>query len=672
MPNKALLFLIIVLTLSLAIFNPVVIAETSKVQIDNEYIRIVVNTSESNMGRFSVGTTGGDPDRDTDQNKHLIYGGDDPWTSYTTVRIGNQNWVYGSPTDRRAGSNALYGELIQPPTIIDNTIQSSWMLGPIQVWQVLSLTRSSTTGLMDTAQIEYHVENTDSVAHMVGLRLMLDTMLGANDGAPFRVDDRGLTTDTVFYAQNMPQFWQAFDSLANPQVMSQGTLKGPGVTTPDRVYFTNWGSLADQPWSFDFTPGRDFMRTGEFELDSAIAIFWDQLPLGPGESRHFVSHYGLGGVTIAPGDLVLGVTSPAKITADAEGFQTFSIIAYVQNAGSGEARDVVAEVKLPPGLELVGSKSKVKLGELQVDETKQTGWTVRAHSNVDGVLNYEVEVSAINSKPNRVRRSVEVLSPAKLRVLFSGPPALFVQNEKYEPAVFEAKASIKNEGGTPAYGGTFEIMHPIGLDLVSGQSAKKFAGTIDPGEEISFSWLLKPKGISGALPYSLSVSTASGKDVKSNLVIVPELKEKVWVGSPLSSKGSIKVGEYFSVPVWATNFRDFIGAELDLSFDPAMVEIVGKTLDISHGTLFVDDTISPPRTLSWKMPSISNQTGKVVGLKGMREQPLQLSYGTLVTIHFRAKEAGSTTIELDEVKILTSYGEVENYSVEHGEITIEP
>ena len=672
MPRKALMILVAVLTLSLAIYNPEVMAETSKVQIDNEYIRIVVNTSEVNMGRFSVGTTGGDPDRDTDQNKHLIYGGDDPWTSYTTVRIGNQNWVYGSPTDRRAGFNGQYGELVQAPTIVDNTIQSSWKLGPIQVWQILSITRSSTTGLLDTAQIEYHVENTDSVAHMVGLRLMLDTMLGANDGAPFRVNDRGLTSDTVFYSQNMPQFWQAFDSLANPQVMSQGTLTGPGVTTPDRVYFTNWGSLADQAWGFDFTPGRDFMRTGEFELDSAIAIFWDQLPLGPGESRNFVSHYGLGGVTIAPGDLVLGVTSPAKITADAEGFQTFSIIAYVQNAGTGDARDVVAEVKLPLGLELVGSQSKVKLGELHVDETKQTGWTVRAHSNVDGVLSYEVEVTAINSKPNKVRRNVEVLSPAKLRVLFSGPPALFVHNEKYEPAVFETKASIKNEGGTPAYGGTFEIMNPIGLDLVSGQSAKKFAGTIDPGEEVSFSWLLKPKGISGALPYSLSVSTASGKEVKSNLVIVPELKEKVWVGSPLSSQGRIRAGDYFSLSVWATNFRDFLGAELDLSFDPNILEIVGKTLDISQGTLFVDDTVTPAKTLSWQMPSVSNQTGQVVGLRGHREQPLPLSYGTLVTIHFRAKQAGSSSVKIDGVKIMTTYGETESFSIEHGKITIEP
>ena len=57
------------------------------------------------------------------------------------------------------------------------------------------------------------------------------------------------------------------------------------MTTPDRVYFTNWGALADGVWDFDFEPGRDFTRLGEFELDSATALFWDPRPLLPGEER---------------------------------------------------------------------------------------------------------------------------------------------------------------------------------------------------------------------------------------------------------------------------------------------------------------------------------------------------------------------------------------------------
>lgn len=675
MRRKLLVVLVVLLSLSLPVTTEGQTIESSKIEIRNEYIRIVVNTSEANKGRFSVGTTGGDPDRDTDQNKHLIFGGDEPWTSYTTVRIGNDNWVYGSPTDRRAGRKGQYGEMILEPTIIDDAIHSGWQLGPVEVRQILSFARSTTTGLMDTARIEYQVHNRDSVSHMVGLRVMVDTMLGANDGAPFRVNDRALLTDTVYYANEMPQFWQAFDSLSNPQVMSQGTLKGPDVSTPDRVYFTNWGSVADDVWNFDFTPGRDYTRKGEFELDSAIALFWDPVPLGPNETRSYVAQYGLGGVTIAPGDLVLGVTSPAQITADAEGFQTFSIIAYVQNAGRGESRDVTAEIKLPPGLELVGSSPKRNLGNLQVGETEQTGWQVRAVSNASGVLTYEVSVTAINSKPNRVRRDVTVVSPAKLRVFFSGPPALAVVDEKYDPSPFEIKAEIHNEGGTPAYRGMFSVLHPLGLELASGERTQKFTGPIEPGEKVELSWYLEPTGISGQLPYSLTISSSAGQDLQNNFIFVPELNPKVWIDEPvIYGDQSIRPEDYFSVSFWATNIKDFTAAHFDVSFNPNVVEVVGKTLDITQGTLFIDDSVTPPKRLPWTMPQVYNDEGKIIGIQGNRgaDKPLTISYGTLVTIHFRAKAVGETDIALENIRIWDSGGSLVDFELVGRDINVEP
>lgn len=96
-------------------------------------------------------------------------------------------------------------------------------------------------------------------------------------------------------------------------------------------------------------------------------------------------------------------------------------------------------------------------------------------------------------------------------------------------------------------------------------------------------------------------------------IIVPELKPKVWVGEPqVPGGGLVRAGDYFSLPVWATNIHDFAAAEIDLSFDPEHLEIVGRTLDISRGTLFVDG--------EWQMPQVFNETGQVLGLKGDRGQ----------------------------------------------------
>ncbi len=635
-------------------------------QISNEYIRIVANIRELNTGRFSLGTTGGDPDRDEDRNKHLIYGGDDPWTSYTTVRVGNQNWVFGGSTNRRAGRDGLYGDMIEAPVVRDGAIVSVWRLGPVEVTQKLSLARSTTTGLMDTARIEYQVHNTDNEAHLVGLRLMLDTMLGENDGAPFRVDDQAILTDTVFYSHNMPEFWQAFDSLSNPQVMAQGTLRQSGITTPDRVYFTNWGSLADDLWNFDFQPGRDFTRRGEFELDSAMAMFWDPIPLQPGTTRTFVTHYGLGGVTIAPGDLSLGVTSPAQIIADPDHRQSFPIIAYIQNTGQGEAREVTADIRLPRGLELVEGSLKKDLGNLDVGETIQTSWQIIPRGELSGTISYEVIVDAINSEANKVSRNIEVVSPAKLQVQLRGPEALRIEDERLRPVPIAVEAELRNVGGMPAHSIQARIEHPIGLVLAQGDRAIKYPVTLGPGESTVVRWFLEPTGVSGNLPYSLRVESSAGQQVLNNFVLIPGTTPRVWVGGPTGERSdTVRPGDYFSVAIWATNIPDFQRASFDVYFNPDVAEIVGRTLDISRGTLFVDDRVQPPVNLSWTMPNVDNQRGRVLGAAGDRgeERPLPLAFGTLITIHFRAKAPGYADVLLQNVNLYDTTGQVPSFEV---------
>src|SRR5690606_11515619 len=79
-------------------------------------------------------------------------------------------------------------------------------------------------------------------------------------------------------------------------------------------------------------PGRDFTRAGEeFVLDSAVALYWDPRPLAPGESRRYITYYGLGGITIAPGHLSLGVTSPQRVEGSCTDPVVFEIRAYAAN-----------------------------------------------------------------------------------------------------------------------------------------------------------------------------------------------------------------------------------------------------------------------------------------------------------------------------------------------------
>src|SRR6056297_789785 len=367
--------------------------ENNNLRFGNEYIVIVVNQNDNSQGRFAVETTGGAPARENDDNKPLIYGRPNPWTSYTSLWINEERYVFGGRTERRAGDDAKYGQVIQEPTVEDNRIITRTKFDDIIVEQILSIVKSSTTGLADSAQIQYRIINEGNEEEKVGLRVMLDTMLGENDGAPFRLGEDTISTDKLYYNKQLDDFWQAFDSVSNPQVTSQGSFIGPDVSTPDRVYFSDWGSLADGVWDFDFNPGQEFIRKGEYEIDSAIAMYWVPDIIAPGETKTYITKYGLGGITIVPGILSLGVTSPAEVTLD-DNNQSFPVVAYLENTSEINARNVSINIELPEGF--TAEDSVRDLGDMAPEDISQITWNVRANNrdNLPEEMTYRVIVDA--------------------------------------------------------------------------------------------------------------------------------------------------------------------------------------------------------------------------------------------------------------------------------------
>ncbi len=631
--------------------------EIPSLELANEYVRIIVNNNpHEETGRFSIGTTGGDPERIGDENQHLIYGGREPWTSFTTIQIDRENWVFGNPTQRRAGISGNYGEMIQAPTLVDNGILSIWRLGPVEVTQKLSLTRSSTTGLMDTVKIEYELTNLDSISHRVALRLVLDTMLGPNDGAPFRFGEREVLTDTALYGGDIPDFWLAFDSLSDPRVIAQGTLRGGDITPPDRVFFSNWGSIADSLFDFNFVPGRDFTRKGEFELDSAIALYWDVATIGADETVTYVTHYGLGGVTISHGELSIGLNAPRTIPQD----RVFSIFGLFESGNESEIKDVNVKLELPYGLELVeeqGNTASRYLGDIAVGETKPITWKVRPTGDYIGNVAYKVVAEAANCESNSAKREIEILKPADIQITLKSDLNFKTENEQLASFI-KVPALIKNVGGAPAY--RLEVtMINSDFNLARGEIAKKYIAVLESEAEYLIEWAIDPQNDGGILEYSVTVVGHEDEKIKKSersYIIIPRLKPRVWIGEPQAYlDNEIQVGEYFSLPIWATNINDFRGATLDLSFDPELVEIVGGYFDITSGTLFIDDISK--QLLNWNsFPKVNNLSGQITEIWGDRDvdNGLNLGFGTLVNIRFYAKKAGDLAIEIDQIKLYDS------------------
>lgn len=617
------------------------------ISLANEFIRIKVNTSDDGAGRFGVDTTGGDPMKTSDDNQRLVYGHPVPNTSYATVRIDGQNYVFGGITETRAGRGQRYGDVVIEPRLSDTDIVCAWSFpGDILVTQKLSFTQSPSTGYEDTARIEYTILNMDDTTHLVGLRLALDTMLGLNDGAPFRVGDRALTRNTIYTRAELPEYWQAFDSLANPAVISQGTLLGGELSPPDVVYFTNWGDVADNPWTFVLDPNRDFTRTGEFELDSAVAMFWNPIPIEPGKSVSYVTYYGLGGITIVPGVLSLGVTAPSEVTTAKDRLPEFSVVAYIHNTGEGKARNVVTKITLPKELKLASGQSAVRqLPDIEPGGTAQVVWKVQPTTTVATETSFSVSVEAFNAEKRTVVRPIRILAPPSISISTSDV-RLSVVDEVLSPHPFPILSTVSNNGGAVAYRVEASIELPSGLRLARGEIADKPIGYLKPGESVSLRWWVTTNVDDTALTVNTTVSSSS-TDSRSDTarVAIPDLEPKLIVS--YDEVLNAEVSRYISVIVKVANIPDLYEVHFDVEYPKDLL----KPISVSRGTLFVTDDyqlVGP----SWGQYTIDTSEGVIRKISGYLAEVSGNTSGEVARLNFKVIGSGEVTLNLGNITLL--------------------
>lgn len=72
---------------------------------------------------------------------------------------------------------------------------------------------------------------------------------------------------------DIPEYWQIFNSVTNPKIIAQGILKVDKEYMPDRVRFTNWTSARLNMWDY-------YVPEGQSNGDSAVALYWNERTLG--------------------------------------------------------------------------------------------------------------------------------------------------------------------------------------------------------------------------------------------------------------------------------------------------------------------------------------------------------------------------------------------------------
>lgn len=383
----------------------------NKVTVDGNYLYndfIKLSVDESN-GQFVVGTTGGNPDSETDNDKMLLYGfPDNIWSSYTTISVdGSQEKYHLLNMDQKP----TYTEVAK-----QNTSTASYQ--HITVSQVLSFVRNVSTNRDDVLEIKYVLTNEDTKAHHVGVRIMLDTKLGDNDHAPFRVSGYGdVTTETQFEGSNIPQYWQAFDSLESPKVISQGSFlrDGDAVNNPDKVQFCNWSAIKNQEWDYKISEG-------DPNGDSAVGITWNEKALAPGESRSYSTYYGMSELTqntepplslSVYSDSIVTTKNVDQTTGDPV-YNELTVTGYVQNIGDENTHNTYAKLVLPKNMYIVNGSAVQTIGSLESGKIRQVTWIVKVKGSVNpGEYKFKVLAGCDETTEKSVERKVTI--PAILR-----------------------------------------------------------------------------------------------------------------------------------------------------------------------------------------------------------------------------------------------------------------
>lgn len=341
-----------------------------------------IEVDVSAFNQFTIGSAAGDPNTPDDDEKRLMFGhGGGGFTSFSSVRVIRDGAQVDAPLLRRTGAR---------PEVGPESAALRWTVEDVAITQELAPALNPYTDREDTVRIGVTAVNEGSSAAQVGIRVMLDTMIGGNDRAPFFVPGTGnFDVERDYGREEMPAYWKAFEArdYSQASLKGQGILTGFGATTPDRFVIARWPQIKDSVWDYEITEG---MRVG----DSAVAIYWFPVELEPGATMTWVTYYGLAGT----GGGSAWFDAPVNITSAAP---EFAATLWVSNLSDADFTGGEARLTLPPGLELAAGETMTKpVPTVPVNGGAQSViWQLVGTGQADADFDYSADITFADGAP---------------------------------------------------------------------------------------------------------------------------------------------------------------------------------------------------------------------------------------------------------------------------------
>ncbi len=354
--------------------------------------------------RFGLVMTRERDPKDASKFKRLTF---DDWgrTNNTVLRIDGNDLIFGAPL---AGSPKCEwvereGKLGKDATgRAREGLRSKFQVVPkkLQVTQTVEIVPGEQSRALDTCLIAYKIENQDSQVHSVGVRFMLDTFIGAEDGVPFTIPGQPNLCDTQLRFNSPSEVPDYIEALEYPDFKKPGTVArlqfrlGTSYESPTRVLLCGWpdrtlkrapfnfqGADEEQTlWQVPFVSMSRLHDSGKKRTDGSLAprdscvvVYWDPQALKPGETRAVGFTYGLGNVASADAGGKLLLSLGGRLVRNGE----LTLTALVSNPERGET----VTLDLPAGFALIEGAAEQAVPPPPAGAARQTSpvtWKIRA------------------------------------------------------------------------------------------------------------------------------------------------------------------------------------------------------------------------------------------------------------------------------------------------------
>jgi hypothetical protein len=327
----------------------------------------------------------------------------DPWgrTNNTCLRFdGRDERLFGSARGRweqRDGGKAVW--------VCDDP--------KVAVTQSVELVRGEPSRLLDTCQVRYAIENRDSREHTIGIRFLLDTFIGGNDGVPFTIPGDSDLCDTLkdlrpTEGKPIPDFLQALEKpdLAHPGTIAHLRLKLEGVKeVPERVTLGAWPNEAlrvldrkalgpSTLWEVPLLSMKSLEPN-----DSAIVMYWKVEPLRAGEKREVGFEYGLWNLASEGSRLATTIDGAFRPGG------ALTVVAYV-NAGGIGPEDETLTLSLPEGFKLLDGQATQPVPRAAGNKNRPVTWRVQAGSTGKYELTVKSSAGVSQTIPVEIRKGI--------------------------------------------------------------------------------------------------------------------------------------------------------------------------------------------------------------------------------------------------------------------------